>query len=853
MRRALRATHRRRTRASASSSSRTSPYELLPPGTPASELRPLLRLLVPPRLGTAGQPVDARRSGRGRRSRPRSSSRSDMLERDKVEDRLDPPRQRPRDGARRRARARATVDAHPPEHDRAAGRSRSRRRATRACSSAGSSTRTPFAAPGPERARRAGDERRRTASDRAARRSGALLLPRARRARALRRAARAHRRRGEAHVSRESSRSVAAAARRLSRLPRARGRARLLARRRRPLARRAPRRRRPLPRRARGARLWTPDALVPFGVARSAARGRRRHRLPARRSARCGCASLDDPVVSDPEARVKRERGAGSPRGRSWPHDADAGAGRARPSLLGVLGLARSCTETQEREAAPVEHASRAFSGDRPRSRRTTRRSTTSSSPYQRGRGLELTEAGRRHEPAARAAAARRAPARASPAAATSDGDSSLVFLTPLAALARARRAPAARRALLPCAGARERMRGAPRARRARAARARRHARRPPRGRRARRARGGAAGRRAHETRTCAPTPRRSSSSTSRARCSLAGRGAAPSASSARRRSPSRFARRSRGPRSGSPRSRIATLPHLFPSVDQDVFEATLERSLGIEQPPPRSSFAHERDQPRRARGHPHASASSRRRRRSASLVVLTDGETQPVSGARLAALFAPAARRSRPSSCTSGTPTSASSPRDAPEPQYRPDPRARVAARRARRGRSAARVRGEDSHGRDRGRPREPPRRRPDGRARRAGSRTRSRSRRTSRGRARCRSRSAALAPAIGEAALRRRRRRRLVREPGRHGLGEAVLVHVRDRPARDPHERLGARLARARSRTASSPCSGPTAARPARAAGAGRAQRRAVDVGPVLLVPLDADRLLERGRRRP
>lgn len=32
------------------------PYELLPPGTPAAELRPMLRLLVPPKLG--GQPVN---------------------------------------------------------------------------------------------------------------------------------------------------------------------------------------------------------------------------------------------------------------------------------------------------------------------------------------------------------------------------------------------------------------------------------------------------------------------------------------------------------------------------------------------------------------------------------------------------------------------------------------------------------------------------------------------------------------------------------------------------------------------------------------------------------------------------
>jgi hypothetical protein len=32
-------------------------------------------------------------------------------------------------------------------------------------------------------------------------------------------------------------------------------------------------------------------------------------------------------------------------------------------------------------------------------------------------------------------------------------------------------------------------------------------------------------------------------------------------------------------------------LPHLFPSADRDVFEATLERAIGIERPPPGSSF----------------------------------------------------------------------------------------------------------------------------------------------------------------------------------------------------------------------------------------------------------------------
>jgi hypothetical protein len=40
------------------------PYELLPPGTPASELRPMLRLLVPPKLGRAVNPwVETFRSG----------------------------------------------------------------------------------------------------------------------------------------------------------------------------------------------------------------------------------------------------------------------------------------------------------------------------------------------------------------------------------------------------------------------------------------------------------------------------------------------------------------------------------------------------------------------------------------------------------------------------------------------------------------------------------------------------------------------------------------------------------------------------------------------------------------------
>ena len=81
------------------------------------------------------------------------------------------------------------------------------------------------------------------------------------------------------------------------------------------------------------------------------------------------------------------------------------------------------------------------------------------------------------------------------------------------------------------------------------------------------------------------------------------------------------------------------TLPHLFPSADRDVFEATLTRSLGIEQPPPRSAFASlatSLEALATIRTHRYFSPTSRKR----LLVVLTDGESQVVSGARLGSLF---------------------------------------------------------------------------------------------------------------------------------------------------------------------------------------------------------------------
>lgn len=114
-------------------------------------------------------------------------------------------------------------------------------------------------------------------------------------------------------------------------------------------------------------------------------------------------------------------------------------------------------------------------------------------------------------------------------------------------------------------------------------------------------------------------------------------------------------------------------LPHLFPSADRRVFETTLARSLAIEKPPPRSSLATSatRLESLASVRTQHYFAPSARKR---LLVVLTDGETQPVIGARLGSLF----RRPpvievvfvrfwhQDERVYSG---------GVPEPQYRPDP----------------------------------------------------------------------------------------------------------------------------------------------------------------------------------
>jgi hypothetical protein len=81
------------------------------------------------------------------------------------------------------------------------------------------------------------------------------------------------------------------------------------------------------------------------------------------------------------------------------------------------------------------------------------------------------------------------------------------------------------------------------------------------------------------------------------------------------------------------------TLPHLFPTGDEDVFHATVGKAIGIERPPPVHSLL------RRVTSLEALSAvatqsffSPEAKRRA--LVVFTDGETLPGTRARLGPLF---------------------------------------------------------------------------------------------------------------------------------------------------------------------------------------------------------------------
>ena len=85
----------------------------------------------------------------------------------------------------------------------------------------------------------------------------------------------------------------------------------------------------------------------------------------------------------------------------------------------------------------------------------------------------------------------------------------------------------------------------------------------------------------------CAPTSRRSSSSTSRARCSL--RPALPDATRLERARAAALSCERRSPRCASGVAGLTdrALPYLFPTLDQRVFASTLQEAATIESPPP--------------------------------------------------------------------------------------------------------------------------------------------------------------------------------------------------------------------------------------------------------------------------
>ena len=117
-------------------------------------------------------------------------------------------------------------------------------------------------------------------------------------------------------------------------------------------------------------------------------------------------------------------------------------------------------------------------------------------------------------------------------------------------------------------------------------------------------------------------------------------------------------------------------LPHVLPTTDQEVFEATLRRSIGIEKPPPRSSLATSATSLNALtalRGLRFFTPKSTAR----LAIVLTDGESQPVANARLGGLL-----RRDPAIEVVFVQVWAEDERvftrGIPEPQYLPDPSAR-------------------------------------------------------------------------------------------------------------------------------------------------------------------------------
>jgi hypothetical protein len=143
--------------------------------------------------------------------------------------------------------------------------------------------------------------------------------------------------------------------------------------------------------------LWEADERVPLAIARDTLGIEDdlafREALRAMREAR-----LDDPVVSDPELAIRRNEAQARLEAIVAADPDDARRSRAA-GLLGVLGLARSVYETQEREAllsATIANLRLAIELDPGNDEAKYNLELA----HQRSRGLELTEAAAGQNPA---------------------------------------------------------------------------------------------------------------------------------------------------------------------------------------------------------------------------------------------------------------------------------------------------------------------------------------------------------------------------------------------------------------------------------------------------------------------
>ena len=137
-------------------------------------------------------------------------------------------------------------------------------------------------------------------------------------------------------------------------------------------------------------RLWQPSDLVPADLGREALAVQ--DDVEFRQAVRAlRTADLEDAVISDPEVAIRRNEAQARLEAVVVRDSDDARRSRAA-GLLGVLGLARSVYETQEREAllsATIANLTLAIALDPSNDEAKYNLELA----YQRGRGLELSEA----------------------------------------------------------------------------------------------------------------------------------------------------------------------------------------------------------------------------------------------------------------------------------------------------------------------------------------------------------------------------------------------------------------------------------------------------------------------------